>query len=537
MTSRAGIKAPDFSRQMRDPRLLEAALALHDNRLSEAEPLLRGHLKENPFDVAAIRMLAELAGRIGRLSDAEILLRRAVELAPNFLTARSNLATVLYRQSRTTEALSELDALLAIDPENAGNTNLKAAAMGRIGEYDEAVALYGQVLARHPDQPKVWMSYGHVLKTIGRQADSIEAYRRAISLLPSLGEVWWSLANLKTFSFDDDAIAVMEAALNRPNTELDDRFHLHFALGKALEDRKDAARSFLHYEEGNRLRRSNLDYKASDTTRQVDQSIKRFTHGLFKARAGQGCPAPDTIFVIGMPRAGSTLIEQILSSHSLVEGTMELPDIPVLSARLGGRKGGLDAVDASELRAMGEEYLERTRIQRKTDKPFFIDKMPNNWAHIGLIHLILPNARIVDARRHPLGCCFSNFKQHFARGQSFSYGLDDMGRYYADYVRYLAHIDTVLPDRVHRVIYERMVDDSETEIRILLAALGLPFEEACLRFYENDRAVRTASSEQVRRPIYREGTEQWRMFDPWLDPLKAALGEVLTSYPEIPDFG
>ncbi len=216
---------------------------------------------------------------------------------------------------------------------------------------------------------------------------------------------------------------------------------------------------------------------------------------------------------------------------------MELPDIPLLSARVANEKGGLDALDASALRALGEEYLERTRIQRKTDKPFFIDKMPNNWVHIGLIHLILPNARIVDARRHPLGCCFSNFKQHFARGQSFSYGLDDMGRYYADYVRYLAHIDAVLPGRIHRVIYERMVDDSEAEIRALLAALDLPFEEACLRFYENDRAVRTASSEQVRRPIYREGTEQWQMFEPWLDPLKSALGDVLTSYPEIPEFG
>ncbi len=308
MSSSARIAAPDFSRQMRDPRLLEAALALHDNRLNEAEPLLRMHLKQNPFDVAAIRMLAELAGRIGRLSDAEVLLRRAVELAPNFLTARSNLATVLYRQTKTSEALAELDALLAIDPENAGNTNLKAAALGRIGEYDEAVALYGDVLARHPDQPKIWMSYGHVLKTVGRQADSIDAYRRAISLLPSLGEVWWSLANLKTFSFDDDDIAAMEAALDRPDTALDDRFHMHFALGKALEDRKDAARSFMHYDEGNRLRRSTLDYKASETTRQVNKSIKRFTRSLFAAHAGQGCPEFDPIFVIGMPRAGSTLI-------------------------------------------------------------------------------------------------------------------------------------------------------------------------------------------------------------------------------------
>lgn len=536
MSGSPQVKGPDFSRQMRDPRLLEAALALHDNRLSEAEPLLRAHLKANPFDVAAIRMLAELAGRIGRLPDAETLLRRAVELAPNFLAARSNLATVLYRQSKTVDALSELDALLAIDPEHAGNANLKAAAMGRIGEYDEAVALYGQVLARHPDQPKVWMSYGHVLKTVGRQAESVEAYRKAIVLAPHLGEVWWSLANLKTYGFNEDDIAVMKASLVQDGLGADDRFHLHFALGKALEDRKDAESAFVHYDEGNRLRRSMLGYEPSETTRQVDRSIARFTPALFATRAGQGCPAADPIFVIGMPRAGSTLIEQILSSHSLVEGTMELPDMQILAARLGNRDGGLEALAPQELRAMGEEYLERTHIQRKTDRPFFIDKMPNNWAHIGLIQLILPNARIVDARRHPLGCCFSNFKQHFARGQSFSYGLDDMGRYYADYVRYLAHIDSVLPGRVHRVFYEQMVEDSETQIRSLLHALDLPFEESCLRFYENDRAVRTASSEQVRRPIYRDGTEQWHMFEPWLDPLKEALGAVLTDYPDVPAF-
>ena len=261
-----------------------------------------------------------------------------------------------------------------------------------------------------------------------------------------------------------------------------------------------------------------------------------FTPELFAARAGQGCPAPDPVFVVGMPRAGSTLIEQILASHSQVEGTMELHDITALAARVAGRKRGIEAFEPDELRAMGEEYLERTRIQRKTDKPFFIDKMPNNWAHLGLIQLILPNAKIVDARRHPLGCCFSNFKQHFARGQAFSYGLGDMGRYYADYVRYMAHIDAVLPGRVHRVFYERMVADSEAEIRELLAALGLAFEESCLRFYENDRAVRTASSEQVRRPIYREGTEQWQMFEPWLNPLKDALGPVLAAYPESPDW-
>jgi tetratricopeptide (TPR) repeat protein len=526
--------APDFSAQRRDPALVEAAIALNENRLHDAEPLLKAHLKAKPFDVAAIRMLAELAGRIGRYKDAETLLRRAVDLAPGFLPARSNLAMVLYRQNKPAEAVAELDALLSVDPENASNTNLKAAALGRIGDYEEAIALYEKVLAQFGNQPKIWMSYGHVLKTVGRQADGIAAYRKAIAITPGLGEVWWSLANLKTVKFDEDDIATMERELSSGTMSNEDRFHLHFALGKALEDRGDAAASFRHYEEGNRLRKAELDYKADDTARQVKATAEQFTPAFFAAHAGQGHDAPDPIFIVGMPRAGSTLVEQILSSHSMIEGTMELPDMPLIAAQIATRKGGLEGLSADDLAAFGREYLERTRIQRKTDKPMFIDKLPNNWAHTGLIRLILPKAKIIDARRHPLGCCFSNFKQHFARGQSFSYGLDDMGHYYADYVRLMAHFDAMLPGHVHRVFYEAMVDDQEAETRALLDYVGVPFEEECLRFYENERAVRTASSEQVRQPIFRGGTEQWQKFDQWLGPLKAALGPVLDAYPDVP---
>jgi tetratricopeptide (TPR) repeat protein len=524
--------APDFTAQKRNPRLLEAGLALAENRLHDAEPLLRAHLKEDPLDVAAIRMFAELAGRIGRYKDAENLLRRAVELAPNFLAARSNLAMVLYRQNKPVEAVAELDGLLSIDPENAANANLKAAALGRIGDYDEALDLYEQVLAKMDGQPKIWMSYGHTLKTVGRQADSIAAYRRALDIAPGLGEVWWSLANLKTVRFANDDLAIMTDQLARQDISPEDRFHLHFALGKAHEERGAAQVSFEHYAEANRLRRLQLDYDADETKTMVDEAIARCTPAYFAAHAGQGCAAPDPIFILGMPRAGSTLIEQILSSHSMVEGTMELSDLPALASKIA--RG--TTFSADELAKLGQTYLDRTRIQRKTDKPFFIDKLPNNWAYVGLIQLILPNAKIVDARRHPMGCCFSNFKQHFARGQSFSYGLEDMGRYYADYVRLMAHIDAVLPDRVHRVFYENMVGDQEGETRALLKALGLPFEVACLRFYETERAVRTASSEQVRQPIFTEGTEAWHKFEAWLEPLKAALGSVLTAYPVVPDF-
>ncbi|MBV9883116.1 MAG: sulfotransferase [Sphingomonadaceae bacterium] len=518
---------------------MAAAEALLDNDLPAAERLLRPRLAQNPFDVAAIRMMAELAARLGRYPDAEKLLRRALELAPAFTPARANLATVLYKQNRPAEAIAELDLLPTDDAIGAGQQNLKAAALGRIGSYEEAIGLYEQVLARVPDQPKVWMSYGHALKTVGRQQDGIAAYRRGLDLAPTLGELWWSLANLKTVPFADADMVAMENALGTDGLGPDDRLHLNFALGRGFEERRDWARSFGHYAEGNRIRAAMIRYDVGEVQAFVARSKALFTPAFFAARAGLGCPAPDPIFILGMPRAGSTLIEQILASHEQVEGTMELPDIPAMARRLGAAKAG-DAesrypecvadFDPAALRALGEEYLERTRIQRKTGRPFFIDKMPNNWAHAGLIRLILPNARIVDARRHPLDCCFSNFKQHYARGQGFSYRLGDMGLYYAAYAELMAHMAKVMPAPPILVIHERLIDDPEGEIRRLLDALGLPFDPACLAFHENARAVRTASSEQVRRPINREGLEQWRPYEAWLDPLKQALGPVLENW-------
>jgi tetratricopeptide (TPR) repeat protein len=539
--------SPDVDRTLaasiRDPRLMEAALALVEGRLAAAEGLLRAHLKEKPTDIAAIRMMAELAGRLGRYGDSETLLRRALELAPGFTAARANLATVLYRQNRPAEAIELLDSLLDEHPENPSHQNLKAAALGRIGGFEEAIRIYRQVLERLPDQAKIWMSYGHVLKTVGRLEEGVAAYRRSIALAPDLGEAWWSLANLKTVRLGPADIDAMTAALSAPGLSRDDLFHLHFALGKAHDDSSQPEPAFHHYAEGNRLRRELIGYDAEETSRAVDRSIALFTPDFFEERAGRGSPAPDPIFILGMPRAGSTLIEQILASHAEVEGTMELPDIPALVKRLAGRTRRSDesaypetlaTLAPDSLRALGEEYLERARIHRRTGKPFFVDKMPNNWAHVGFIHLILPKARIVDARRHPLDCGFSNFRQHYARGQGFSYSLADMGRYYADYVRLMAHFDRVLPGRVHRVVHERLIEDPEREIRALLDALALPFDPACLRSHENKRAVRTASSEQVRKPINREGVDQWQAYERWLGPLKEALGPVLGSYPEAP---
>ena len=540
---------PALARQLRaaarDPTLLRAAAALNRNDIPVAESLLRGHLKQNPMDVAAIRMFAEVAARLERYQDSANLLARCLELAPAFLPARRNYGLVLHRMNRHEEALAQAQALLGHDPRDMGARNLEAAALCGIGRYEEAIGLYAGVLTDFPPQARVWLNYGHALKTVGRQGECIAAYRKSLEYEPGLGAAYFSLANLKTFRFEPVDVAEMRRQLARTDLPEDDRLHLEFALGKALEDSTEYAESFAHYAAGNALRRAALRHSCERMSARVQRSRSLLTAEFFAARRGFGCPAPDPIFIVGLPRAGSTLLEQILSSHSAVEGTMELPDIASIAARLmqsaaadpeAHYPGVLASLTAAECRALGEEYLERTRIQRHTRAPFFIDKMPNNFQYVGLIQLILPNARIIDARRHPLGCCFSAFKQHFARGQHFTYSLEDLGRYYSDYVELMAHFDAVLPGSVHRVHHESLVADLETEVRRLLEHCGLPFEEACLRYHENARAVRTASSEQVRRPIFREGVEQWRHYEPWLGPLKQALGPVLDCYPSVPAF-
>ncbi len=531
----------------KDPKLLEAAAALVENKLPVAETLLRKHLQAHPTDIAALRMLAEIAARLRRYADAATLLEQCLELAPSFDAARHNYAIVLNRQANSAAALREIERLLAKEPRNPAYRNLQAAILAGLGDYADSIAVYEAVLKEFPNQPKVWMSYGHALKTARRKDECVAAYRRALAIEPTLGEVYWSFANLKTFRFTDSDVAAMRMHLAAEKTSDDDRLHFEFALGKALEDAAEYESSFAHYSEGNAIRRRLHRYSAGETHAALERSKALYTPQFFAARAEAGSPAADPIFVLGLPRAGSTLIEQILASHSLVEGTMELPDIGTIARDLAPPNAREREADAERryphavgdlalpaLRELGERYLASTRVQRKTPAPYFIDKMPNNCLHVGLIHLILPNARIIDARRHPLGCCFSGFKQQFARGQNFSYSLRDIGAYYCDYVEMMAHIDSVLPGRVHRVFYERMIEDTEAEVRRMLDYCGLPFEEQCLRFYENERAVRTASSEQVRQPIFREGVDHWRHYEPWLGPLKEALGSVLECYPGVP---
>ncbi len=523
----------------RDPRLLAPAAALCEGNIPVAEHLLREHLKRFPTDVVAIRMLAEVAARLGRYRDAETLLLRCLELAPGFNAARHNLALVLQRQDRFADALGEVETLLEADPGDTGGRNLKAALLGRLGDVQQSVEIYRQVLDQYPTHPRVWHSYGHALRTAGRQPESIAAYRRTVDLSPEFGEAYWSLANLKTFRFSAQDIEQMLGQLGRQDLTVEDRFHFHFALGKALEDAGEYQQSFEHYAEGNRLRRSVILYDGDAVADRVGQTKALFTREFIESRTGSGSPAPDPIFIVGMPRAGSTLLEQILSSHSSVEGTMELPDIGAIVRDLGGRTGVDDTsaypgvlatLDGDQLRALGERYLDSTRVQRKTGAPYFIDKNPNNWMHAGLIHLILPNSKIIDARRHPMSCCFSVFKQHFARGNRFSYDLAELGRYFRDYTDLMVHFDQALPGRIHRAIYENVVEATDTEVRRLLDYCGLPFEEGCLRFYENERAVRTASSEQVRQPIYRDALEQWTHYQPWLGPLEQALGQALETW-------
>jgi tetratricopeptide (TPR) repeat protein len=528
----------------RDPMLREAAAAMVKNEVAIAERLLKKHLMRIPTDVPAIRMLAEVAVRCDRDTEAESLLRRALELAPSFAAARYNLAVVLHRRNDPEAALVEIEQALELDPNSPAYRNLYAVILSRVGEYDRSIDVYTKLLDEYADNAKVWLSFGHVLKTAGNVPESIDVYRKSLELQPGFGEAYWSLANLKTFRFTAADIAAMHKQLEDKGISGEDRWHMQFSLGKAYEDADDYEKSFTHYAKGNALYRLRSNYDPDSNTSRAQRLKQEFSREFFAQRQGAGCQAPDPIFIVGMPRSGSTLLEQILACHSQVEGTTELPNMITLAKELRGEADSeeiavyasiLKAKNADELRVLGERYLESSRIHRKTDKPLFIDKMPNNFLHVGMIHLILPNAKIIDARRHPLACGFSNFKQYYAQGQAFSYGLPEMGRFYYDYVDLMAHFDAVLPGRIHRVYYEDTVADTEKVVRDLLHYCGLEFEADCLRFYESDRPVRTASSEQVRQPIYQAGVEQWKHYEPWLDPLKEALGDVLAKYPEVPE--
>ena len=510
-----------------DPNLVRAIELFRDGKFGQAERLCREFVKENPTNVTAIRLLAEIGIKVGVYIDAENLLKRCLELAPDFRLARLNYANVLGKREKLEEALAQVDRLLEAEPDKPAYLAQRAAILVRMGDFARALPCYEYLLTHFPAQPKIALSYGHALKTVGQQEQAIQAYRQAVSLRPSFGDGYWSLANLKTFRFEDSELEAMRAEIDNPAGSREDRFHLCFALGKALDDRKEYDQAFNYYRLGNQTKEKLEGYNA-DTTESIVQEIKSVCDiDLFRASAGKGCRARDPIFIVGLPRSGSTLLEQILASHSQVDGTKELVYILSFVRQLGGRRkkseasrypGILLELDAGQVRELGEEYLEQARVQRGA-APFFVDKMPNNFFHIGLINLILPNAKIIDARRHPMAACFSGYTQLFARGQPFTYSLPDISRYYRDYVDVMDHWDEVLPGKVLRVLYEDVVADTEAQVRRMLDYCELPFEESCLQFHQTERPVRTASSEQVRQPIYSGALEHWRNYETHLDEL------------------
>ena len=505
---------------------------LHEGRLLRAEEICRHFLRANPRHIEGMRLLAQIGMRFGVLDDAEFLLESAVAFDPETVQLRLDYIDVLRRRQKFGSAREQAEALYQRDPESPLFQSHLAIDLMQTGDYDLALGLFDAVLAQLPADPASLTSKGHALKTTGAGDEAVAAYRAAIAAKPDHGDAWYALANLKTYRFSEDELAAMEGQADRTDLAFMDRVHLCFALGKAHEDRGEHEASFRHYEQGNALKRRQTRYDADRMTAELRAQASCCTEELFAAKAGLGHAAPDPIFILGLPRAGSTLLEQILASHSQIDGTLELPNILALAHRLRGGKAGqslypqvLHDLDGDQLAQMGRDYIEGTCIHRQ-GAPFFIDKMPNNFRHIGLIHLILPNAKIIDARRASLDCCFSGFKQLFAEGQEFTYGLREIGQYYRDYVDLMAHWDAALPGCVLRVQHEEVLDDLEGQVRRMLDWLGLPFEDQCLAFHQTERAVRTASSEQVRRPINREGQGAWQPYSPWLGELREALGDL-----------
>jgi tetratricopeptide (TPR) repeat protein len=527
--------AKHFAIVLREPEMLEKAAAdAEGDRLTAA-------LAARPTDVSTSLLLAQLEIRLNRFEDAERRLTETLQRAPGFAVARYTLALGLYNQRRVEDAARELDILLQDDGANVRCLNLKALCLINLGDYASAIACYELLFARDSTEAPCWAGYGHALKTVGRLDEAVAALRKAVALDPALGEAWWQLANLKTLRFTPAEVAEMRRQLANPTSTQENVAQLHFALGKALEDASEFPASFEQYAKGNAAQRQAVKYSSDNTTGLVRRSNAFFTAEFFRVREGAGCPAPDPIFIVGLTRSGSTLIEQILASHPEVEGTKELPIVSSLAAQVRRERDDasypelLAQLSPGRLKQLGEDYVARTRVHRKLGRPRFIDKMPNNFLHVGFIHLILPNAKIIDARRNPLACGFANFKQHFTQGQEWSYDLTEIGRYYRDYIDLMDHFDALLAGRVHRVMYENLVANPEEETRALLEYCGLPFDPACLRFYENDRPVLTASAAQVRRPIFRDAVEQWRNYEPWLGPLKSALGALAGGHLEETD--
>ena len=518
--------------------VVQATSLFSDGELKPAEDMTRHYLLSHGNHVEAMRLLARIGLACDVLNDAETLLEAVLEIEPDYRAARYDYAETLIKRQKYLQAVEQIDRLLALDPKNNNYRTLGATAAVGLGQNERAIAIYRDMLADEPQSWDVPLWLGHALKTVGNVPEAIESYQAAARARPNFGDAYWSLANLKMYRFPPEDIIAMQREEAAATTGLVDRYHLCFALGKAFEDRGDFASSWTYYERGNALKRSESRYRAEITETNTAEQIRVCTPEFFAERAGWGAGDADPIFVLGLPRSGSTLIEQILASHSQVEGTHELSDVQRIALDLQGGDMDFDAprypgtmadLNAEDVLALGRKYIDGTRVYR-SGKAFFIDKMPNNFRHIGLIHLMLPNAKIIDARREPMACCFSNLKQLFAQGQEFTYSSDDIARYYLTYLDLMDHWDRALPGRVLRVQHEDVVDDLEGSVRRILDYCGLPFEEACVEFHKTKRSVRTPSSEQVRQPIFRDSLDQWRNYEAWLGPLKGALAGAMDRY-------
>lgn len=515
-------------------QLEQAALLFAHGKFREAEKVAKELVMQNPRDVNAAALLARIAIQANCYEDAEALLRKVVEMAPRFIEAWHDLSTSLKEQSRHTEAVEALDQALEIDPGNAISHYFHAAALAMDARPEEAEASYKNALKLDPNLSGAHLGLGHVLKTLGKQDEGIAAYRKAMELRPNFGEIHYSLSNLKTFVFTDEEINDMIARLDSGQISNESVVHFSFALGKAFEDAKDYDRAFDYYSRANQAHRETIAYDPVQTEIIHGKIRDVFNHDLFKhfADTDYGCPDAAPIFILGLPRSGSTLLEQILASHSQVDGTSELPDLSLVSQSLTDRASGVTYPGAmpdltpQKLRELGEKYISQT-MRHRSGGVYFTDKMPNNFPHVGFIQLILPNATIIDARRHPLDSCLGCFKQHFAKGQTFTYDLFELGEFYLEYQQMMDHWDTVLPGKVLHVQYEEVVADLETQVRRILDHCGLPFEENCVNFHNTDRAVRTASSEQVRQPIYSGSVNTWKRFEKNLEPLIEVLSPIL----------
>jgi tetratricopeptide (TPR) repeat protein len=525
---------------------MRAGNLFSDGDYAAAETILRTYLHAGGNHCEALRLLARIEHQRSLLDDAEQLLDQALALAPNYRAARLDYARVLIDRQKYLLAREQIENLLSLEPDNSYYLSVYATACVGLGQHQSAIEIYRRLIEASPGCAEIHVALGHSLKAVGQQNEAAESYQAATVIRPSFGDAWWSLANLKTYRFSEGEIAQMRAEESAPAVSLADRCHLCFALGKAFEDCKQFAESWQFYLRGNALKRAEGRYLPEITETNTRQQIEICTADFFAVRAGFGVPCPDPIFIVGLPRSGSTLIEQILASHSQVDGTDELADIQRIVLELGRRGSDAHAANPTDpahpdypalltrlapedFRRLGERYMNDTRAYR-VGKPFFIDKMPNNFRHVGLIHLMLPNARIIDVRREPMACCFSNLKQLFARGQEFTYSIEDIARYYRTYLDLMQHWDSVLPGRVLRVWYEDVVEDLDASVRRILEYCGLEFEPACVEFFKTVRSVRTPSSEQVRQPIFREGLFQWRNYEPWLGALHQALGDARTRY-------